>query len=99
MQGRGFGMLASVYARAGRRADAVRLLNDAIERSKRTYVSPASIALVHIGLGDFERALDWLEVGHKERDQSLVSIKADSAYDPLRSHPRFVSLMRRMKFD
>jgi adenylate cyclase len=77
----------------------MRLLDDAIERSKRAYVSPASIALVYIGLGDFERAMDWLELGYKERDHSLVTIKADPAYDPLRRHPRFVSLLGRMKFD
>jgi serine/threonine-protein kinase len=98
-QGRGFGMLASVYARAGRREDALRLLHSAIERSRQSYVSPCSVALIYIGLGDFGRAIEWLEQGYESRDQSMVTLKADPAYDPLRRNPKFVSLMRRMKFE
>jgi serine/threonine-protein kinase len=98
-QGRGFGMLASVYARAGRREDALRLLNSAIAASTVTHVSPCSVALIYIGLGDFERAIEWLEKGYEERDQSLVTLKVDPAYDPLRRRPEFVSLIQRMKFD
>jgi tetratricopeptide (TPR) repeat protein len=99
LQGRGFGMLASIYARAGRREEALRLLNSTIARSRQAYVSPCSVAIIYIGLADFERAFEWLEKAYEERDQSLVSLKADPAYDPLRGNPRFVSLMRRMKLE
>ena len=99
MQGRGFGMLASVYARTGQREDALRLLDAAIARGKRTYVSPCSVALVYIGLRDFDRAIEWLEKGYQERDHSMVTLKADAAYDPLRGDARFVSLLRRMKLE
>jgi TolB-like protein len=98
-QGRGFGMLASVYARAGRREDALRLLRSAIERSRTDYVSPCSVALIYIGLGDFPRAFEWLDKGYEARDQSMVTLKADPAYDPLRQNPKFVSLIRKMRFE
>jgi len=96
MQGRGFGMLGSVYARAGRRADALRLLESAIDRSKRAHVAPSSIALIYIGVGDPDRAMEWLGKAYDERDHSLVGLKADPAYDPLRAHPKFVGLLQRM---
>lgn len=99
LQGRGFGMLGSVYARAGRRDDALRLLESAVARSKDTYVAPSSIALVHFGLGDLDRGFEWLEKAYAERDHSLVSLKAEPAYDLLRGHPRFTALLRRMKLD
>jgi tetratricopeptide (TPR) repeat protein len=99
LKGRGFGMLASVYARAGRRQDALRLLDKALAAFQRTHVSPSSVALIYIGLGDFERAMNWLEEGFTARDHSLAALKVDPVYDPLRRNPRFLSLMRRMRLE
>ena len=99
LQGRGFGMLASVYARAGRKADAMRLLDSAIAQSKRAHVSPCSVAIVYIGLGNHDRAFEWLEKAYVERDHSMVSLKIEPAYHPLRGDPRFVALLRRMKLE
>jgi hypothetical protein len=50
-------------------------------------------------LGDKASAMDWLEKAYRERDHSLVAIKTDPGYDPLRGDPRFAALMRRMKLD
>ena len=99
LQGRGFGMLGSLYARSGRRSEALRLLENGIANSKRAYVSPCSIALLLIGLGEHDRAIEWLEQAYEQRDYSLVSLKAEPAYDPLRGHPKFVTLLRRLKLD
>ena len=99
LQGRGFGMLASTYARAGRKADALRLLDRALTTSKQSHVSPASVTLIYIGLGDHVRALDWLEKAYEERDHSLVTLKADPAYNPLRGNPKFAALLRRVKLE
>jgi TolB-like protein/DNA-binding winged helix-turn-helix (wHTH) protein len=97
LRGRGFGMLASVYARAGRKVDAMRLVDSAIAHSKRSHVSPCSVAIAYVGLGDHDRAFEWLEKAYKERDHSMVTLKVEPAYNPLRSDPRFVALLRRMK--
>jgi TolB-like protein/DNA-binding winged helix-turn-helix (wHTH) protein len=99
LQGRGFGMLGSVYARAGRKTDATRLLEWAIAESKRTHISPASVAILYTGLNNPERAIEWLEKAYEERDHSLVSLKTEPAYDSLRSLPKFVALLRRMKLE
>jgi TolB-like protein len=99
LQGRGFGMLGSVYARAGRRNDAVRLLESALERSRHAHVSPTSFALIYTGLGESAHALEWLEKAYEERDHSLVTLKSDPAYNSLRRDPRFVALLRKMNLD
>jgi serine/threonine-protein kinase len=97
--GGGFGMLGSVYARAGRRSEALRLLGDALERAKHTHVSPTSIALLHAGLGEHERAMEWLDRAYQEKDHSLVAIKADPAYDSLREDAGFQKLLKKMKLN
>ena len=99
MQGAGFGMLGSVYARAGRRAEALELLEEAKERAKQAHVSPSSVALVYAGLGEHTQAMEWLERAYQERDHSLVAIKADPAYDSLRNEPEFNSLLTKMKLN
>jgi hypothetical protein len=55
------------------------------------------MARIYIGLGDKEKAFDWLEKAYEARSIGAGwSIKADPVYDPLRSDPRFADLLRRM---
>jgi tetratricopeptide (TPR) repeat protein len=48
------------YARAGRRAEALAILNDLTELSYHAYVPPSAIAVVYVGLDDRQSALAWL---------------------------------------
>jgi hypothetical protein len=50
------------------------------------------------GLGDTERAVEWLEKGFAERDPKMTFLKVDPRWNNLRSQPRFIELMKRMKF-
>jgi hypothetical protein len=99
LEGRGFGMLGAAYAGSGRRPDTLGLLDRAAERTRRRYVSPVSIAQVHIGLGHYDRAFEWLEKGYRDRDCTMTTLKAEPAFDPVRADPRFASLLRRLKLD
>jgi TolB-like protein/Tfp pilus assembly protein PilF len=85
---------ASIYARAGRRDESLKLLRELKARAAREYVSPVSLARVYIGLGDKEQALVWLRKAYDERSAYLVNIGVHPAYDPLRSDPRFDELLR-----
>ena len=51
------------------------------------------------GLGDRERALDYLERAYAPDSQWMGWLKNDRIFDPLRSEPRFVALMRKLQFD
>jgi serine/threonine protein kinase/tetratricopeptide (TPR) repeat protein len=83
---------------AGRRTEAEKALAELGALSKRRYVSAFPIAWVYLGLGNKDRAFEWLEKAYEERACRLVYLNVERAFDPLRSDPRFVDLLRRMKF-
>jgi serine/threonine-protein kinase len=89
--------LGYAYAVAGRRADARRVLGQVTELSKQKYVFPASKAIIYTGLGEKDKAFEWLEKGYEERSLGGgETIKVDPVWDSLRSDPRFKDLLRRM---
>ena len=85
-------------AKAGKLTEARAELDGLITRSRTRYVSPYSIALVYNGLGESEKALDYLEKAFAERDVKMVFLKVEPKWNNLRSESRFIELMRRMKF-
>jgi len=91
--------LAYAYAAVGRRADAEKILRDLVEQSKNSYVSPYMIATIHAGLGDREKAFEFLDKAYEERSMDLVwHLKSDPRIESLRSDPRFHALWRRIGF-
>ncbi len=90
--------LANAYARSGNKAEAEKLLADLISESKNQYVSPYYFAVVYVGLGEPERAIDWLEKAFGDRPNGLVFLKVEPELDNLRSNPRFVALQRKLNF-
>jgi serine/threonine protein kinase/tetratricopeptide (TPR) repeat protein len=66
------------------------------ERAKHEYVAPRFFAEDYMRLGDKEKSLQYLEKGYQERDSRLTFLAVDPSCDPLRSDPRFQSLLRRM---
>jgi len=87
--------LAFAYARSGHRAAARRILDQMLaERARQGYYPASRIALVYLGLGDKDRAFEWLAKAVEERE--LVFLKVNPLFDPLRSDPRFTELLRRM---
>ncbi|MFN2384720.1 MAG: protein kinase [Thermoanaerobaculia bacterium] len=81
---------------AGRREDALQSLRDLEEMAKRRFVSALPFAMVHIGIGDKEAALDALEKAFEERSGRLVYLNVERAFDPLRQEPRFQALVERL---
>jgi Tfp pilus assembly protein PilF len=65
-------------------------------RDPKVYVSPMEFAFVYIALGDRDRAFAALERAYSERAPWLSSLAADPAFEPLRSDPRFASLLARV---
>jgi serine/threonine-protein kinase len=90
------GALGQTYAMANRPADARRLLEELAELATRRHVSSTCFALIHLGLGEKEQALDWLENGIKGRETPLAALKVHPAYDGLRDEPRFQALLRKL---
>ena len=88
--------LGYAHARAGRRADAERILANLEAHAATAYVSPVAFATLQLGLGDVERALDWAERALQDRRGWLAYLRVNPLMDPMRSHPRFAELVRRM---
>ena len=91
------GAMGQVYALAGEPQRAREVIGKLTELSHRTYVPASVYAVVHLGLGENERALDCLEKGCDQRDTPLTGLKVHPIYDPLRAHPRFQSLLQRLR--
>jgi serine/threonine-protein kinase len=89
--------LGWVLARAGKRAGAGQLLDELEGVGRAGYVSPAALAILHIGLGNVAQALDWAERAYDERRGWLVYFKVNPMLDPLRDQPRFAALLRKMR--
>jgi len=92
------GRFGHVYATVGRRADALRILNELKRRAEREHVPAEPLADIYVGLGEYEEALALLERAYEEHSIMLVWLKVDPLYDPLRSDPRFQDLLRRLNF-
>ncbi len=92
------GVLGYAYARAGRPLDARRLLTELHQTARKGEVPPVSFAIIHLGLGKKELALEWMEKAYQARDWHLTLVKVDPVFDPLRADPRFQDLLRRMNF-
>ena len=90
--------LGYVHARAGRVKEAIHALSELAARARTGYVPSFHFAIVHAGLGETDRAMDWLEQGFQQRSWLLCVLASDPIFDPLRSNPRFQSLLRRMNF-
>jgi TolB-like protein/Tfp pilus assembly protein PilF len=93
------GDLGHAYGIAGQREKALRLLSDLDARSRTEYITPTVHALIYLGLGEKEQALSWLEKAVAERDWRLRNLKYDPRWDPLRSEPRFVRILKQVHFD
>jgi tetratricopeptide (TPR) repeat protein len=88
--------LGYACAANGDRAKAEQILQDLEELSKQRYVSPANRAAVYLGLGEKEKALDWLEKAYEDRDPIFWWIDGDLLYDSVRSEPRFQALVQKI---
>ena len=90
--------LAFAYGAGGDPASATAELAELKKMSKDGAVLPFNLALVYLGLGDRARALDNLERALAADSQMMAWIGQDTIFDPIRSEPRFVALLKKMGF-
>jgi len=90
--------LSYAYGMAGDRAQAMAELGALREASLGGEVAPFNLALVYLGLGDRERAIQELERARAADSQFLGWLGQDAIFDPLRTDPQFVALLRELGF-
>ena len=91
--------LAFAYGAAGYPDSALAELEALKKMSQRGQVLPFNLALVYLGLGDHQRALDNLERALAADSQLMPWLGQDAMYDPLRSEPRFKALTAKLNFN
>jgi len=84
------------FAVSERPEEARQLLAELNARPGRQHLSPVSLALIHLGLGEHDAALEQLERAYEVRAWHLPSIARDRRWTTLRSDPRFADLLRRI---
>jgi serine/threonine protein kinase len=92
-------LLAYAYAAAGRRDQAIKILNEQLRLAKQRDVSPYNFAIIYTGLGDKDRAFDWLTKCVEQRMLIIFHLKSRPLFDPLRADPRYRDLLRRMNLE
>jgi adenylate cyclase len=93
------GNLGLAHAMAGDRDQAHKLIDELDQLSTRRFVSQYDSALIYAGLGLNDQALQRLEKAYEERSWGVVWIKVNAVFDPLRSDPRFIALLKKMHLD
>jgi adenylate cyclase len=88
------GLLGYAYAISGDRPKAEQILRELEEMAKRQYVSSTAFADIHLGLGEKEKALDWLEESYQDQESACWYLKVDPIYDSVRNEPRFHALVQ-----
>jgi serine/threonine-protein kinase len=89
------GFLGYCHARSGREPEARELLRNLEQTS---IPSPAlQIAVLHLGLGDEDAALEWLDKACDQRSMGVHWLKVEPIWDPLRPDKRFTAVLRKMR--
>ncbi|MBD0369705.1 MAG: protein kinase [Pyrinomonadaceae bacterium] len=89
-------LLGHAYAASGRRDEALKMLNQLKELAKQQYVAAYNFVIIYAGLGDKDRAFEWLEKTYEDRTSRMTILQVDPFLDPLRTDERFTEMMRRV---
>jgi predicted Zn-dependent protease len=87
---------AYVYGRQGNVEQAGKLVEEMRAASKKSYVGPFYFATAFVGMGKEKEAIEALEEGYRAHDPEIVGLNSTPWFGPLRSNPRFQSLVSRM---
>ena len=91
------GLLGHIYATSGRRDEAMQILAQLRQRREQRYTDAYPLAIVYLGLGDHNEALNWLEQGYRDRDGfDMGPIRVDPLLAPLHGDPRFEALAEKI---
>ncbi len=90
------GYLGFVYAAAGKKTEAQRVLSELKELSTQRYVPAYSIAIIYAGLNEKDQAFEWLNKAYEDRSFYLTLLNFETTLDNLHPDPRFKELLKRV---
>ena len=92
------GGLGHALADGGYTKEAEMIANHYAEAAKTKYLPAVQRSFIHIGLKDYDTALDLLEQAHDEQSWFLSFIQTEHWYDPIRHNDRFKLIIEKMNF-
>ncbi len=93
-----FGALGQAYGLAGDIASARGVLARLKDLGENRPLRFTCFALVHLGLREKDQALNYLECAAAAREAGVAGLYVHPVWDPLRSEPRFRSLLEQTGF-
>jgi tetratricopeptide (TPR) repeat protein len=95
------GYLGYAYGMAGQRDKALEILDRLQDRGKGQYVLPYAFAPLYVGLGEKDKAIEalWRDYDERAGSHELHWLKVFPVFDPLRSDPRFIELLRKIRVE
>jgi TolB-like protein/tetratricopeptide (TPR) repeat protein/class 3 adenylate cyclase len=90
------GLLGYAYAIFGDRPKTEEMLRELEEMAKRQYVNSTAFADIYLGLGEKEKALDWLDRSYQDQESACWYLKVDPIYDSVRNEPRFQAVVEKI---
>lgn len=89
-------LIGCYHGWSGNRNEAMRRIDSLKELSKSRHIRAEYYSFIHAALGENDLALDGLEKAVEDRSPGVVYLKIITTYDPLRSHPRFQAILKKM---
>jgi pentatricopeptide repeat protein len=86
-------MMARYLGMTGEREKAKRLLDKLLTKRGEQHVSPITLAVVYLGLGDIDNAMREVEAAYEQRDPLTVYVRCEPSFDALRELPEFQALV------
>src|SRR6266436_1411714 len=93
------GLLGYAYAISGDPPKAEQMLRELEEMAKRQYVSSTAFASIYLGLGEKEKALDWLDKSYQDQESACWYLTVDPIYDSVRNEPRFQAILKKLDWN
>jgi TolB-like protein/Tfp pilus assembly protein PilF len=90
---------AIAYATAGQLDEANRLLRELHDLAEQSPVSPTAFAWIYCSMGEIDKGLYWFEKAFEDHDGLIVWTHLFPIYDPIRSHPRYKALLKKMNLE
>ena len=88
--------LGYAYATVGETEQARNILSELEDRSTKEYVQSMYFTWVYMGLGEVDKAFDYMHQAYEERSWWLVYCRILPAMDVIRSHPAYAELMAKV---
>lgn len=88
--------LGWAYAMAGRRSEAINILNEVKDPSQQKSIQHLGLAKLYGALGEKDLAMEQLEKAYAKRQGGILWLKVNPTFDNLRSDPRFQNLLQRI---